>query len=198
MSLSLLTGTVLYTLGALVAVALLPPDLLHEDLTPIHSAAETILPSAGVALVVLAALAAFASAVNAGILAAARYPMAMARDGLFPAVAGRLSRYGTPAFGVIVTGIAIALVVLVLDAESIAKLASAFVLLTLGLLNIAVLVLRASHIRSYAPAFKAPKNAIYNSGSLSMKINTLSPFSIPRLCKTFANLFVKRCISPNV
>ena len=156
MSLSLLVGTVLYTLGALVAVALLPPDILHEDLAPIHSAAETILPSAGVALVVLAALAAFASAVNAGILAAARYPMAMARDGLFPEIAGRLSRYGTPAFGVIVTGVAIALVVLVLDAEAIAKLASAFVLLTLGLLNIAVLVLRASHIQSYAPAFKAP------------------------------------------
>jgi amino acid transporter len=110
----------------------------------------------GVALVVIAALAAFASAVNAGILAAARYPMAMARDGLLPGALGRLSRFGTPAMGVVTTGVAIAVVVLAFNAEAIAKLASAFVLLTLGLLNIAVLVLRASRIRSYAPAFRAP------------------------------------------
>ena len=178
MSLSLFTATVLYTLGALVAVALLPPDLLHEDLAPIHSAAESVLPSAGVALVVLAALAAFASAVNAGILAAARYPMAMARDGLFPEIAGRLSRYGTPAFGVIATGVAIALVVLLLDAESIAKLASAFVLLTLGLLNIAVLVLRASHIRSYAPAFKAPFYPLTQFAGIAISIFLISQLGL--------------------
>ena len=178
MSLSLFTATVLYTLGALVAVALLPPDLLHEDLAPIHSAAESVLPSAGVALVVLAALAAFASAVNAGILAAARYPMAMARDGLLPEIAGRLSRYGTPAFGVIATGVAIALVVLLLDAESIAKLASAFVLLTLGLLNIAVLVLRASHIRSYAPAFKAPFYPLTQFAGIAISVFLISQLGL--------------------
>ncbi len=149
MSLSLFTATVLYTLGALVAVALLPPDLLHEDLAPIHSAAESVLPSAGVALVVLAALAAFASAVNAGILAAARYPMAI-----------------------------IALVVLLLDAESIAKLASAFVLLTLGLLNIAVLVLRASHIRSYAPAFKAPFYPLTQFAGIAISIFLISQLGL--------------------
>ena len=156
MGLSLFVGTVLYTFGALVAVAIVPSQLLHEDLAPIHTAAEAILPSVGTVLVVVAALAAFASAVNAGILAAARYPMAMARDGLLPRPFSNLSRFGTPALGVVVTGVAIALVVLIFDAEAIAKLASAFVLLTLGLLNIAVLVLRASRIRSYAPAFRAP------------------------------------------
>ncbi|MEE1571037.1 MAG: amino acid permease, partial [Acidimicrobiales bacterium] len=110
----------------------------------------------GIWLVVLAALAAFASAVNAGILAAARYPMAMARDGLLPAKLGGLSRHATPAVGVVITGAMIAVVVLAFDAESIAKLASAFVLLTLGMVNLAVLVLRASRIRSYAPAFRTP------------------------------------------
>ena len=48
------------------------------------------------------------------------------------------------------------MVVLVFDAEAIAKLASAFVLLTLGLVNLAVLVLRASEIKSYAPSFWSP------------------------------------------
>ncbi|HBM57373.1 MAG TPA: amino acid transporter, partial [Acidimicrobiaceae bacterium] len=58
--------------------------------------------------------------------------------------------------GVVMTGSAIAVVVVAFDTESIAKMASAFVLLTLGLVNLAVLVLRASEIRSYAPAFRSP------------------------------------------
>ena len=156
MALSLAVATTLYTLGVLVTVAVVPADVLHGDLAPIHTAAEAILPKIGVWLVVVAALAAFASAVNAGILAAARYPMAMARDGLLPAWMGGLSRFGTPAVGVVMTGAAIAGVVVAFDAEAIAKLASAFVLLTLGLVNLAVLVLRASEIQSYAPAFRSP------------------------------------------
>ena len=123
MMLSLGVATLLYTLGVLVAVVVVPPEILHEDLAPIHTAAVAVLPTAGVWLVVLAALAAFASAVNAGILAAARYPMAMARDGLLPARLGGLSRYGTPAVGVVITGAMIALVVVAFDAEAIAKLA---------------------------------------------------------------------------
>jgi len=140
----------------LVTVVVVPPEILHEDLAPIHTAAVAVLPTAGAWLVVVAALAAFASAVNAGILAAARYPMAMARDGLLPARLGGLSRHGTPAVGVVITGAMIALVVVAFDTEAIAKLASAFVLLTLGMVNLAVLVLRASQIVSYAPAFRTP------------------------------------------
>ena len=156
MALSLATATALYTLGVLVTVAVVPAEVLHGDLAPIHTAAEAVLPKVGAWLVVVAALAAFSSAVNAGILAAARYPMAMARDGLLPARMGGLGRFGTPVFGVVATGTAIAVVVLAFDAEAIAKLASAFVLLTLGLVNLAVLVLRASEIRSYAPSFRSP------------------------------------------
>ncbi|MBT3969400.1 MAG: amino acid permease [Actinobacteria bacterium] len=156
MALSLGVATLLYTLGVLVAVVVVPPEQLHQDLAPIYTAAQAVLPPLGVGLIVLAALAAFASAVNAGIMAAARYPMAMARDGLLPKRLGGISKFGTPTVGVVATGSAIALVVLIFDAESIAKLASAFVLLTLGLVNLAVLVLRASRIQSYAPAFRAP------------------------------------------
>ena len=120
MALSLAAATTVYTLGVLVTVAVVPADVLHGDLAPIHTAAETVLPKIGVWLVVVAALAAFASAVNAGILAAARYPMAMARDGLLPAWMGGLSRFGTPAVGVVLTGAAIAGVVVAFDAEAIA------------------------------------------------------------------------------
>ena len=156
MGLALLVSTALYTLGVLVAVAVVPPSLLHDDLAPIYSAAEDVLPTAGAVLVVVAALAAFSSATNAGILAAARYPLAMSRDRLVGERLGRLNRYNTPAWGVAVTGAGMAAVVLVLDVAAIAKVASAFVLMTLALVNSAVLVLRASRIASYAPGFTAP------------------------------------------
>ena len=156
MGLSLLVSTALYTLGVLVAVAVVPPSLLHDDLAPIYSAAEDVMPTAGAVLVVVAALAAFSSATNAGILAAARYPLAMSRDRLVGERLGRLNRFNTPAWGVAVTGAGMAVVVLALDVAAIAKVASAFVLLTLALVNSAVLVLRASRIASYAPGFTAP------------------------------------------
>ena len=156
MGLSLLVSTALYTLGVLVAVAVVPPSLLHDDLAPIYSAAEDVMPTAGAVLVVVAALAAFSSATNAGILAAARYPLAMSRDRLVGERLGRLNRFNTPAWGVALTGAGMAAVVLALDVGAIAKVASAFVLLTLALVNSAVLVLRASRIASYAPGFTAP------------------------------------------
>ncbi len=156
MSLSLLASTSLYTLAVLVTVAVVPADQLHDDLAPIHTAAEAVLPSAGAVLVVIAALAAFSSAANAGILAAARYPLAMSRDGLVASSFGRLNRFQTPTLGIVLTGVSMATVVMVFDATAIAKLASAFVLLTLGLVNLAVIVLRASRIQSYAPQFRTP------------------------------------------
>ena len=156
MALSLLVSTALYTLGVLVAVAVVPPAQLHDDLAPIYTAAVEVMPTAGAVLVVVAALAAFSSATNAGILAAARYPLAMSRDRLVGERLGRLNRFNTPAWGVALTGAGMAAVVLALDVAAIAKVASAFVLLTLALVNSAVLVLRASRIASYAPGFTAP------------------------------------------
>ncbi len=156
MGLSLLVSTALYTLGVLVAVAVVPAAQLHDDLAPIYTAAVEVLPTAGAVLVVMAALAAFSSATNAGILAAARYPLAMSRDRLVGERLGRLNRFNTPAWGVALTGAGMAAVVLALDVAAIAKVASAFVLLTLALVNSAVLVLRASRIASYAPGFTAP------------------------------------------
>ncbi len=156
MTLSLIASTALYTLAVLVTVAVVPADQLHDDLAPIHTAAEAVLPAAGAVFVVIAALAAFSSAANAGILAAARYPLAMSRDGLMPDRFGQLNRFQTPTLGIVVTGAGMALVVVVFDPTAIAKLASAFVLLTLGLVNLAVIVLRVSRIQSYAPQFRAP------------------------------------------
>ena len=95
MTLSLLTATVLYTAGTFVLVKLLDPSDLYGSYTPIADAARVFmnLPfELGVIAIVVAAIAAFASTGNAGIMSASRYPFAMAKDKLVPARFGQLGK----------------------------------------------------------------------------------------------------------
>jgi len=86
MTLSLITATVIYTLGTVVLINILEPQALYSSLTPIADAGREFLGwmpfDLGVILIVVAAIAAFASTGNAGIMSASRYPYAMAKDKL--------------------------------------------------------------------------------------------------------------------
>ncbi|MEO1084208.1 MAG: APC family permease, partial [Acidobacteriota bacterium] len=160
MTLSLITATVVYTLGLMVMLAVLPPNELYQSLTPVADAGRKFLGfipyDFGVVLIVVAAIAAFASTGNAGILSASRYPFAMAKDNLLPERFSRIGRFGTPTTAIAATVVAMAVLMLLLDVESVAKLASAFQLLLFGLISLCVIVMRESHIESYQPGFKAP------------------------------------------
>merc|ERR1711969_231597 len=100
-------------------IAVLDPSELRSDLTPVATAAEkffTWLPEPwGLGLIVAAAIAAFASTGNAGILSASRYPLAMARDGLVTQKLGVLGRFGTPTTAVVVTSALMVFVIVALD-----------------------------------------------------------------------------------
>lgn len=153
---ALALATAIYITGTAVIVWLLPLGELRDDTTPVASAAETFGIAAAVPLVVIAALAAFASTGNAGIMSAARYPLALARDGIVWRRLARLTDRGVPAAGVVVSGVAIAGIVALVDVEGIATLGSAFVLISFGLMNAAVIVLRSAHVPDYQPAFRVP------------------------------------------
>ncbi|MBO6574387.1 MAG: amino acid permease [Rhodothermales bacterium] len=160
MILSLASTTFVYVAGVFVMVAVLEPNAFRGDLTPVATAAQSFfywLPGqVGVGLVVIAALAAFASTGNAGVLSASRYPLAMARDRLMPAVFGKLGRFQTPTPAILATGGLMVFFILVLDEEGIAKLASAFQLFIFALLCLAVIVMRESRIPSYDPGYRSP------------------------------------------
>ena len=160
MALSLATATFIYVVGVFIMVAVLEPSELRSDLTPVATAAEaffTWLPGdLGLILIVIAAIAAFASTGNAGILSASRYPYAMARDRLVSQRLGVLGKFGTPVTAVLVTSGLMIAVILLLDVEGIAKLASAFQLIIFGLLNVALIVMRESKIASYVPGYRSP------------------------------------------
>lgn len=160
MMLSLGTATFIYVVGVFVMVMLLEPQALHSDLTPVATAGEeflTWLPgNIGLILVVIAAIAAFASTANAGIMSAARYPLAMARDELIPTYFSKLGRFGTPTIATVSTTVIMIFLLIAFNVESVAKLASAFQLLLFGILNISVVVMRESKIEGYDPGFKSP------------------------------------------
>ncbi|MEJ2205671.1 MAG: amino acid permease [Gemmatimonadota bacterium] len=160
MFLSLLTAALIYTAGVYILVAVLPPDELRNDLTPVATAAMAFfdwLPGGvGVALIVVAAIAAFASTGNAGILSASRYPLAMARDRLVPRWLGSLGRFHTPTLSIVATAGLMVAAIVFLDIEGIAKLASAFQLLLFSLLSLAVIIMRESRIEGYDPGFRSP------------------------------------------
>ena len=160
MMLSLAVTTFIYVVGVYIMVAVLNPVELRSDLTPVATAAQAFfdwLPAgAGVVLIVIAAIAAFASTGNAGILSASRYPLAMARDRLVWQGFESVGRFGTPTRAIVATGVLMIVMIVAFDIEGIAKLASAFQLLLFSLLSFAVIVMRESRIAGYDPGYRSP------------------------------------------
>ena len=160
MTLSLMTASLVYVLGVFIMVKVLPATTLFSSLTPVTDAGNVVITwiptSIGILLIVVAAIAAFASTGNAGIMSASRYPLAMSRDGLMPKYFGKIGRFKTPHISVISTTFVMILVLLLFDVEAVAKLASAFQLLLFFLLNLAVVVMRESKIEAYKPGFNSP------------------------------------------
>ncbi len=160
MILSLITATAIYVLGTYIMVAVLDPDVLRQDLTPVATSGEVFLDwlpePAGLILIVVAAIAAFASTGNAGILSASRYPLAMARDRLVSPRFATIGRFGTPTLAILVTAGVMLAIIFGFSEEGVAKLASAFQLLLFALVNFAVIIMRESQIPSYAPGYRSP------------------------------------------
>lgn len=157
LGLAVLTVTVLYTLGVAAMIGALGPADLAMSVTPVADAALAVggLPDGLIrGIVVAGAVAAFGAMANAGMLSASRYPLALARDRIFPDwLAG--TWHGTvPA--VLLTGGLMVAALVTLDVEAVAKLGSALLLLLLGLLNVAVIVMRESGIEAYDPGYRSP------------------------------------------
>ncbi|MDZ7766770.1 MAG: amino acid permease [Melioribacteraceae bacterium] len=154
--LALSIAVVVYFLGTLVMVGVVPIEKLAGDLTPAASVADLILGKIGVFLISIAAILSFVSVANAGILSSSRYPLAMSRDHLVPRIFRQLVGKGIPLISIITTVGVIVLILLFLNPLKIAKLASAFQLLMFALVSLAVIVMRESKIESYDPGYKSP------------------------------------------
>ncbi|MCD4651444.1 MAG: amino acid permease, partial [Candidatus Cloacimonetes bacterium] len=110
MIVSVITVTIIYTLILIVTVGILPAHKLTNSITPIADAAKNIAGTPGFIILSIAALIAFITTANAGIMAASRYPLALSRDNLLPEAMGKVSKkFKTPATSIIITGLFIVL-----------------------------------------------------------------------------------------
>ncbi len=140
-----------------ITVGVLGGQELMDSLLPVSSAAGKFMGNWGLILLSLAAIAAFITTANGGILAASRSPMAMSRDQLLPPVLARVNkRFSTPHISILITSVFIIIAIVLLDIETLVKTASTLMIILFILANTSVIVMRESRIQSYRPKFKSP------------------------------------------
>ncbi|MFH1881289.1 MAG: amino acid permease [Planctomycetota bacterium] len=156
MIVSLLVVSVFYSLMLLVTVGVLEPAALSRSLTPISDGAETFLGGFGKIALSIAAIFAFLSTANAGIMTAARSLVPLSRDGLLPPFFSTINkRFQTPHNALIVTGLVIS-AALLLKLDILVEAASVVLILTNILSCLSVIILRESRLQNYQPKFLAP------------------------------------------
>lgn len=164
--------TGLYTLLLIVTVGVLPGDELAVSLTPIADAARRLAGGWGYGAITVAAVLAFVTTANAGIMSASRYPLALGRDNLLPSFMAKVNKNGEPVIAIIMTS-AVILASLLLDIEKLVKAASAVVISSYILAAAAVLVMRHSRLTNYRPTFRVPLSPwlpVFGIGCFSLLI----------------------------
>ncbi|MFC1782907.1 amino acid permease [Planctomycetota bacterium] len=158
MILSLLVVTLSYLAVIFIAIAVLGNDLegVENRKMPLSAAAREFMGETGFIVLGIAAICAIVTAANAGIMAASRYPLALARDKMLPEIFGRLNKkFQTPHISIFVTG-AVIIAALFFNITVLVKAASSVLILTYIFACLAVVVLRESRVQNYRPQFRCP------------------------------------------
>ncbi len=107
--LGLLIATLVYVLGSISVMGIIPNTALQHSVTPFADAAVIMFgPTARYWVSAGVAIAAF-GALNGWTLVQGQVPFAIAKDKLFPAIFTRLNSKGVPYVGMIISGIIISL-----------------------------------------------------------------------------------------
>ena len=101
--LGIVIAALLYVLGTIAVMGLVPREQLVHSVAPFSDAARVLWGSWGATVISLAIILSAIGALNGWTLLMGQVPMAAAHDRLFPPLFGRLSPRGVPAFGIIVS-----------------------------------------------------------------------------------------------
>jgi len=104
-------AALVYVLGTVVVMGVVPRDSLVKSGAPFSDAAGLMWGGWAATVVSIAVVISSLGSLNGWTLLMGQVPMAAARDGLFPAVFGRLSSRGVPATGIVVSTILTTLLV---------------------------------------------------------------------------------------
>lgn len=100
-----LVTAVVYLLGIVAVMGVIPPAALANSGAPFSDAAREMFGGWATDMITICAIAATFGALNGWILIQGQVPMAAARDRLFPKPFARTSHNGTPVFGLVVSSV---------------------------------------------------------------------------------------------
>ena len=101
-----------YVLGTVVVMGVVPHESLVKSAAPFSDAASSMWGGWAAGVVSVAVVISSLGSLNGWTLLMGQVPMAAARDGLFPSVFGRLSSRGVPATGIVVSAVVTTLLVM--------------------------------------------------------------------------------------
>ncbi len=148
--------SILYIGVVSITIGLLEHSTLTNTLMPISKGAEVFMGEIGLIILGIAAVLAFITTANAGLLASSRYPMALSKDHLLPSIFSKISKNGTPIISLLFTSGFMIFLIVFLDLEGLVKTASTLVLLLFIFVNLSLIMMRESKIRNYRPSFRSP------------------------------------------
>jgi amino acid transporter len=131
-------AAVLYVLGTVVVMGLVPRQQLVNSVAPFSDAARILWGRPGEIAISIAVVLSSIGALNGWTLLMGQVPMAAARDGLFPPIFSAMSSKGVPAAGIIVSALLATALVLVQAVGSGGF--SAFYSLVVGLSTMAAVI----------------------------------------------------------
>ncbi|MEA3499704.1 MAG: amino acid permease [Candidatus Marinimicrobia bacterium] len=149
--------TLIYILTIFVTVGLLGKIDFQQTFNPISLAASKHYGNFGYLILSVAAMLAFITTGNAGLLSSSRIPLAMSKDNLLPSVLSKVNlKLKTPIISILMTSVFMVSVILFLELENLVKVASTMMLILFLFVNFSVILMRESKIITYRPSFKSP------------------------------------------
>jgi APA family basic amino acid/polyamine antiporter len=113
-----LGAAAIYILGTTVVLGVIPREQLMRSSAPFADAASAMWGHRAGLVIAVAAVISSLGALNGWTLLLAQVPMAAARDGAMPAIFGRLSARGVPAWGLVISmGLSTALILFEISGE---------------------------------------------------------------------------------
>lgn len=125
-----LLTTVIYFLGTVAVMGLIPPSELHLSQAPFADAAASIWGEGARYIVAGGAVISTFGALNGWILIQGQMPYAAARDKIFPAIFAKESKNGTPVMGILISSVLISILMSMNFTRSLADTFTFMILLT--------------------------------------------------------------------
>lgn len=124
-----LLAAVVYIVSTIGVMSLVPPETLATSTAPFADGGRQLLGENAARIVALGAAVSCFGALNGWTLLSGQLPLAVARDGLFPLVFGKLSGSGTPARGMLVSGVLATVLIAMNYAQGLVQLFTFIILL---------------------------------------------------------------------